>query len=69
VLVHMLRRNLFDWRPIGPRRESRHTVERLLSRLGRVRAYEEEVRDGVPLPMGPKLIFGSFWITRDVIHA
>jgi cyclopropane fatty-acyl-phospholipid synthase-like methyltransferase len=52
VLEHWGKRNWFDWRPIGPRRRSQATIERLLS--PELALVTSEVDDfAAPLPFGP----------------
>lgn len=63
VLVHLGRRHLLDWRPVGPRRRSR---EEVLALFGS--ALEEiEFRSVIaplPLPIGPTVQLNSYWLRR-----
>jgi len=64
-LVHFVKRDKFDWRPIGPRRRSRVEINRLFRPFLREFLYsEEEWR--VPLPIGPTTRIGVFWFVREV---
>ena len=52
VLEHWGKRHALDWRPIGPRRRSQSTIERMFA--PELQLTETEVTDFVaPLPFGP----------------
>lgn len=54
VLGHWGKRHVLDWRPVGPRRRSEATIERIFApELELVDTEGREV--GVPLPFGPKV--------------
>ena len=54
VLEHWGKRHALDWRPIGPRRRSEATVQRLFApELKLVRSEAEDF--AAPLPFGPKV--------------
>jgi SAM-dependent methyltransferase len=54
VLEHWGKRHPLDWRPIGPRRRTEATVQRLFApELTLVRSEAEDF--DVPLPFGPKV--------------
>lgn len=64
-LVHFVKRDKFDWRPIGPRRRSYMEISRMFKPfLTEVRYSEEEWR--VPLPIGPTIKIGMFSFVREV---
>ena len=52
VLEHWGKRNLFDWRPIGPKRRSQATIERIFAPELALITSETEDFDA-PLPFGP----------------
>lgn len=64
VLGHFGKRHPFDWRPMGPRRWKRERVLALFA--GELTFHEdtEEVIDGVPLPVGPTVLFRTYWFQR-----
>jgi SAM-dependent methyltransferase len=52
VLEHWGKRHALDWRPIGPRRRSKTTIEKLFA--PELRLVDTEVTDfAAPLPFGP----------------
>jgi hypothetical protein len=52
VLEHWGKRHALDWRPIGPRRRSQATIEKLFA--PELKLLETEVTDfAAPLPFGP----------------
>ncbi len=65
ILAHWGRRHFFDWRPVGPRRRTRHTLVRFLSPELREEAYEQEIMTGIPLPIGPRVLGQCFWFKRS----
>lgn len=63
VLEHWGKRHAFDWRPIGPRRRSLATIERIFAPELRLR--ESDVTDfAAPLPFGPTVRGIGYWFRR-----
>jgi SAM-dependent methyltransferase len=63
VLEHWGKRHALDWRPIGPRRRSRTTIERMFA--PEFRLIETEVTDfAAPLPFGPMVRGVAYWFRR-----
>src|SRR5262245_23546854 len=63
VLEHWGKRHAFDWRPIGPRRRSQATIERMFAPELKLR--ETEVTDfAAPLPFGPRVRGIGYWFRR-----
>jgi cyclopropane fatty-acyl-phospholipid synthase-like methyltransferase len=63
VLEHWGKRHLLDWRPIGPRRRSQATIERLFApelALKRTETTDFET----PLPFGPVVRGEGYWFQR-----
>jgi len=64
VLEHWGKRHAFDWRPIGPRRRSQATIERLFA--PELRLLKTEVTDfATPLPFGPRVRGVGYWFRRQ----
>ena len=59
VLVHFGRRHALDWRPVGPRRQTRQAITQFLAPL-RLEAYDETIYR-LPLPVGPSALAGVYW--------
>jgi 2-polyprenyl-3-methyl-5-hydroxy-6-metoxy-1,4-benzoquinol methylase len=64
VLGHFGKRNFFDWRPIGPIRRSRLTLEKLFAPELKLEAYEARVQGNVPMPIGPTVQLQSLLFKR-----
>lgn len=63
VLDHWGKRHALDWRPIGPRRRSQGTIEKLFA--PELRLVRTEVVDfEAPLPFGPKVRGIGYWFQR-----
>lgn len=63
VLEHWGKRHALDWRPIGPRRRSQATIERIFSPELQLR--ESDVTDfRAPLPFGPTVRGIGYWFRR-----
>ena len=63
VLEHWGKRHAFDWRPIGPRRRSQITIERMFT--PELQLVETEVNDfATPLPFGPFVRGVGYWFRR-----
>ena len=63
VLEHWGKRHALDWRPIGPRRRSQATIERIFAPEFQLR--ESEVTDfAAPLPFGPTVRGIGYWFRR-----
>jgi cyclopropane fatty-acyl-phospholipid synthase-like methyltransferase len=64
VLEHWGKRHALDWRPIGPRRRSRESVERIFA--PELSLAETEVTDfAAPLPFGPTVRGIGYWFRRS----
>lgn len=64
VLEHWGKRHALDWRPIGPRRRSLATIERIFAPELRLR--ESDVTDfAAPLPFGPTVRGIGYWFRRN----
>lgn len=64
ILGHWGKRHPLDWRPIGPRRRSERTIERLFA--PELRLLETEVTDfATPLPFGPVVRGIGYWFRRS----
>ena len=61
LLVHFSKRNVLDWRPVGPRRTGKSDIVRLLAPL-RLEAYDETFFD-LDFPVGRSLA-GIYWFRR-----
>jgi SAM-dependent methyltransferase len=60
VLEHWGKRHAFDWRPIGPRRRSQTTIERMF--MPELQLIEAKVTDfAAPLPFGPTVRGIGYW--------
>lgn len=68
VLRHWAPRHLLDWRHLGPRRIGRGRILRLFSPQLQEAAYEDEIID-MPMPWGPKVKIGLYWLRRAAKHA
>lgn len=64
ILAHWGKLHWFDWRPVGPRRRTRQMLVRLFAPELREEAYEQGIRTGVPLPLGPRALEQCFWFKR-----
>jgi 2-polyprenyl-3-methyl-5-hydroxy-6-metoxy-1,4-benzoquinol methylase len=64
ILGHFGRRSFFDWRPMGPIRRSKETLEELFRPELRLKKYDARVQENVPLPIGPSVQLQSLWFTR-----
>jgi cyclopropane fatty-acyl-phospholipid synthase-like methyltransferase len=63
VLAHWGKRHALDWRPIGPRRRSEETIQRIFTPELALR--ETEVTDfETPLPFGPVVRGVGYWFVR-----
>ena len=63
VLEHWGKRHALDWRPIGPRRRSQASIERIFT--PELRLAETEVTDfAAPLPFGPTVRGIGYWFRR-----
>jgi SAM-dependent methyltransferase len=63
VLEHWGKRHALDWRPIGPRRRSQATIERIFA--PEFDLVESEVTDfPTPLPFGPTVRGIEYWFRR-----
>lgn len=63
VLEHWGKRHALDWRPIGPRRRSQPTIERIFA--PELNLAETEVTDfAAPLPFGPTVRGIGYWFQR-----
>jgi cyclopropane fatty-acyl-phospholipid synthase-like methyltransferase len=63
VLIHFGKRHPLDWRPVGPRRRGRAQIVDEFQNDVLLRVYAEEIH-AAPLPVGPKVLIGSFWFRR-----
>lgn len=64
VLAHWGRRNLRDWRPIGPKRRTRRELAAQFSPELKEVACSEEVMTGIPFPFGPTVMGVRIWFER-----
>lgn len=64
ILGHFGRRNFFDWRPMGPIRRSKESLQELFAPELTLKKYEARVQEGVPMPIGPSVQLQSLWFTR-----
>ena len=63
VLEHWGKRHALDWRPVGPKRRSRATIERIFA--PELELVETEVTDfAAPLPFGPTVRGVGYWFRR-----
>lgn len=63
VLEHWGKRHALDWRPIGPRRRSQATIQRLFA--PELTLKQSEVTDfDTPLPFGPVVRGIGYWFQR-----
>jgi SAM-dependent methyltransferase len=63
VLEHWGKRHALDWRPIGPRRRSQTTIERMFA--PELQLIETDVTDfAAPLPFGPTVRGVGYWFRR-----
>jgi hypothetical protein len=62
ILVHFGKRHPLDWRPVGPRRQTRSQITDLFSSL-KLEAYEETYFE-LALPVGPIALAGIYWFRR-----
>lgn len=69
LLVHFGKRHALDWRPVGPRRQSREAITQFFAPM-RLEAYDEIVYR-LSLPVGPTALAGVYWFRRpgDSAHA
>jgi SAM-dependent methyltransferase len=65
VLEHWGKRHVLDWRPIGPRRRSQATIQRMFA--PEFTLLDSEVTDfAAPLPFGPTVRGIGYWFRRRV---
>ena len=64
ILEHWGRRNVFDWRPIGPKRRSKEELERLFSPELKLFHYYDDIMRGIPFPFGPTVQGLCLWFKR-----
>jgi len=64
ILGHWGKRNAFDWRPIGPKRRSELTIQRMFAPEFELRETET-VDFKTPLPFGPVVRGMGYWFTRS----
>jgi hypothetical protein len=63
VLGHWGKRHPFDWRPIGPRRRSEATIEKLFA--PELKLVKSVITDfETPLPFGPVVRGVGYWFKR-----
>jgi SAM-dependent methyltransferase len=65
ILAHWGKRSMFDWRPVGPRRRTRQAIVRFLSPELREEAFQQEIINRVPLPIGPTVLGQCFWFKKS----
>ena len=64
ILGHFGRRSFFDWRPVGPIRRSKETLQQLFGPDLVLIDYDAHVQTNVPLPIGPTVQLQSLWFKR-----
>jgi SAM-dependent methyltransferase len=64
VLGHWGKRHAMDWRPIGPRRRTRHELRELFAPELEEHAHHEQLMTGVPMPFGPSVLGVGMWFKR-----
>jgi len=64
VLIHIERRHLLDWRPVGPRRIARGEIHALFCPPLLEMTYASQIHR-VPLPIGPTVCIASHWFRRS----
>jgi SAM-dependent methyltransferase len=65
VLEHWGKRHALDWRPIGPRRRTQASIERLFA--PELAVVQVEVTDfAAPLPFGPTVRGLGYWFRRGL---
>ena len=64
ILGHWGKKHAFDWLPIGPRRRSRHQIEKLFAPELKEVEYHQELMTGIPKPFGPTILGMGFWMKR-----
>jgi SAM-dependent methyltransferase len=63
VLEHWGKRHALDWRPVGPRRRSRATIEKMFG--PELRLVDSDSTDfSAPLPFGPTVRGVAYWFRR-----
>jgi SAM-dependent methyltransferase len=63
VLEHWGKKHALDWRPIGPRRRSQASIERIFA--PELNVAETEITDfAAPLPFGPTVRGIGYWLRR-----
>lgn len=64
VLGHWGKRSALDWRPIGPRRRSKRTIERLFADT--LTLVDTEANEfSAPLPFGPRVLGVGYRFRRE----
>jgi SAM-dependent methyltransferase len=64
VLGHWGKRHALDWRPIGPRRRTQTTIQRIFA--PELRLLNVEITDfAAPMPFGPTVRGVGYWFRRD----
>jgi SAM-dependent methyltransferase len=64
VVGHFGKRNFFDWRPVGPTRRTRASLEKLFAPEFELVKYEDTVQENIPMPVGPSVQLMSLWFKR-----
>ena len=64
VLVHLGRRHVLDWRPVGPRRRSRKEVLDLFGPTLKEVEHRSVIQP-LPIPIGPTVQLNSYWLQRS----
>jgi 2-polyprenyl-3-methyl-5-hydroxy-6-metoxy-1,4-benzoquinol methylase len=64
ILGHFGRRNFFDWRPVGPIRRSKESLQKLFAPELVLKKYDARIQEDVPMPVGPTVQLQSLWFTR-----
>jgi SAM-dependent methyltransferase len=65
VLVHFEKRHWLDWRPIGPRRWSRASVNKFFASDLREIDFHQHIATGLPIFIGPTLAMSTYWFKRE----
>lgn len=66
VLVHLARRNMFDWWPVGPNRVAKDDICRLFAPDLSLESYQPRTLRGMPLFMGMSALVGQYWFQRTI---
>jgi len=64
VLVHYLKRHALDWRPIGPRRVYRETIEKFFAPDLVERDFVKNIYTGLPIMIGPTMAMATYRFRR-----